>query len=180
MVLQAAPGMSNPEINELYAKFLEKEMEKAQNPARGLRVFNMSLASTLTFYAFYHIFATIGDSTISAFTIPADILAMLYGSFNLTYHYKLKGINISLGLLIFLSIIFFIGHISLLLSNFFIFETDYYYSPFRYYSTTSGFYIFTLIFRLFLAFSAFLTFILLRRRDKTLSDMNQGNVHQYN
>jgi hypothetical protein len=37
-----------------------------------------------------------------------------------------------------------------------------------------------MIFRVILAFSTCLTFILLRRRDILLSKMNQGGSHQYN
>ena len=109
-------------IDSKFAKFVEKEQEKATNPNRGIRLVNLAAASFFCYFAFYDLLSTIGNGSASAFTIPGDIIAMGYGALNLAYHYKAQPIGIHLILLYVVSILFYTAYLNMFIFQFLIFD----------------------------------------------------------
>ena len=152
--------MFGGQIDSKFAKFVEKEQEKATNPNRGIRLVNLAAASFFFYFAFYDLLSTIGNGSASAFTIPGDILAMGYGALNLAYHYKAQPIGIHLILLYVVSILFYTAYLNMFIFQFLIFDIRY---DSVYLSTSVPLYL--LCMRLISCTVCIVTFLILRHVD---------------
>ncbi len=115
-------------IDTKFAKFVELEQEKATNPNRGIRLVNLAAASFFFYFSFYDLLSTIGNGSVSGFTIPGDIIAMGYGCLNLVYHYKAQPIGIHLILLYVVSILFYTAYLNMFIFQLLIFDMDPYHN----------------------------------------------------
>ena len=83
---------------------------------------NFTAISFFFYFSIYDMLSSIGNETLTPFSLPGHLLALGYGLLNILYHYKESPIEINLILLYVISILFYVAYLNMFIFQALVFD----------------------------------------------------------
>ena len=101
---------------------MEKEQEKAKNPNRCVRLFNITAASFVFYFNIYDLIASFTNGSVNGFSAPGNAMAIAFFLFNIIYQYRAKPIEINFILLCVIAFLFYVAYLNMVFFQYFVFD----------------------------------------------------------